>query len=138
MAEEQEILERLVVEEKDVTKQLGRLVDQAAKIFRIERSSGKVMFEDFTGLSDKQRILVLLIGKYFATKLGIVAEAAMSISEIASELGRPMTTLSGPIRDSVKQGLVGYLPGRKYRIAYHRINYIFEQVLLPKGDKRSS
>jgi hypothetical protein len=133
--DEQQILEKLVVEEKDLTKQLASLVDCASKIFRIERPSGKIVFEDFGGLSDRQRILVVLIGKYFARRLGMVEDPAVSISEIGSELGRPVTALSGPVRESVKAGLVEYLPSRKYRIAYHRINHIFEKVLAPKADK---
>ncbi|MEM4258738.1 MAG: hypothetical protein QXL17_06275, partial [Candidatus Thermoplasmatota archaeon] len=108
-------------------------VDDAIKIFRIEQPSGRIIFQDFGGLSDKQRILVILVGKYFANKMGIIENASMSISEIAKELGRPMTALSGPIRDLVKQGFVEDLPGRKYRVAYHRIREIFDKILLLKA-----
>jgi hypothetical protein len=134
--EEHEILEKLVVEEKDLTKELATVVGRASEIFRIERPSGKIVFKDFTGLSDKQRILAVLVGKYFARRLGIIEEPAMGISEIARELGRPVTALSGPIGDSVKGGLVERLSDRKYRIAYHRIGYILEKVLVPKPEKR--
>jgi hypothetical protein len=134
--EEHEILEKLVVEERDLTKELATVVDRATEIFRIERPSGKILFKNFTGLSDKQRILAVLIGKYFGRRLGIVEEPAMSISEIAKELGRPVTALSGPIRDSVKGGLVEHLSDRKYRIAYHRISYILEKILVPKPEKK--
>jgi hypothetical protein len=135
--DENEILEQLVVEEKDLAKQLAKLVEQAGKVFKIERPSGRIVFEDFIRLSDKERILVLLIGKYFAGRLKIIEDAAMSISEIGSELGRPMTALSGPVRDLVKAGLVEHLPGRRYKVEYHRINHIFEQILVPKIERRN-
>jgi predicted transcriptional regulator len=66
----------------------------------------------------------------------IIEDPALSISEIARELGRPMTALSGDIRDIVKKGFVEYLPGRKYRIAYHRLTEIFEGPLVKKQSGR--
>ena len=135
MVEENEILKKLVVTEEDVTKEMEQLVNTARKIFRIEHPSGRIIFQDFGSLNDKQRILVVLIGKYFANRIGIVENPSLSISEISKELGRPMTALSGPIKDLVKQGYVEYLPGRKYRIAYHRIKEIFEKMLSTKSKR---
>lgn len=135
MADEKEILQKLVIDAKDVTKDMVRLVEEATKIFRIESPSGKIIFQNFGALSDKHRLLVVLIGKYFANRLGMLENASLSISEMAKELGRPMTALSGPIRDLVKTGYVENLPGRKYRIAYHRIREIFDDVLLSKQKK---
>ncbi|MCW1296719.1 MAG: MarR family transcriptional regulator [Candidatus Parvarchaeota archaeon] len=132
MVEEAEILKKLVVEEKDMIKELEKLVEDASGIFRIEKPSGRIIFQDFGTLNDKQRILVLLIGKYFATKIGIIKDPSLSISQIAKELGRPMTALSGPVRDLVKQGFVENIPGRKYKITYHRIKDIFSKILLSK------
>jgi len=132
MTEETDILKKLVVEEKDVTKELEKLVEDASGIFRIEKPSGRIIFQDFGALNDKQRILVLLIGKYFATKIGIIKDSSLGISQIAKELGRPMTALSGPMRDLVKDGFVEKIPGRKYKITYHRIKDIFSKILLSK------
>lgn len=138
MNEVRDILEKLVVDEKDLKQELAKQVDDAAKIFRIERPSGKIAFKDFGSLSDKQRIAVVLMGKYFATKLGIVPDATLSISEVANELGRPVTALSGPVKDLVRQGFVEYLTERRYKIVYHRIGEIFEKVLSGKKEKRSA
>ncbi|MGB8218371.1 MAG: hypothetical protein WCE94_13815 [Candidatus Methanoperedens sp.] len=129
MIDESEILKKLIIDEKDVTRDLEKLIDEATKIFKIEKPSGRIIFQNFSSLSDKQRILVVLIGKYFANRLGIIGNAAMSISEIAKELGRPVTSLSGPMRDIVKQGFVEILPEKKYGIAYHRIKEIFDKML---------
>jgi len=114
MPEENEILKKLVVSEEEVTKEMEQLVNEVSKIFKIEQPSGRIIFQDFG-------------------RVGIIENPSMSISEISKELGRPMTALSGPIKDLVKQGYVEYLPGRKYRIAYHRIKEIFEKMLLTKS-----
>jgi DNA-binding MarR family transcriptional regulator len=136
MSDPKDVFSKLVVDEKETLKELERLVDAATKIFRIERPSGQVVFQDFGGLTDKQRILAILVAKYFASKMQIIEDPALSISEIARELGRPMTALSGDIRDIVKKGFVEYLPGRKYRIAYHRLTEIFEGPLVKKQSGR--
>ena len=135
MTNENEILNKLVVEEKDVTKEMEKLVEEATKYFKIERPSGRILFQDFGSLSDKQRISIILLGKYFANKLGIINNASMSISEVANDLGRPMTALSGPIKELVTKGFVESLPARKYRIAYHRINEIFNNIIAGKKAK---
>lgn len=138
MTEVRDILEKLVVEEKDLTQELAKQVEDAAKIFRIERPSGKVVFKEFGALTDKQRIAVVLMGKYFATKLDIISAATLSISEVANELGRPVTALSGPMKDLVRAGFVEYVSERRYKIVYHRIGEIFEKVLVSRGEKRSA
>ena len=135
MTEENEILKKLVVEEKDITKEMEKLVGEASKHFRIEKPSGKIIFQNFGSLNDKQRIAIVLLGKYFANRLNIVENPSLSISEIAKEIGRPMTTLSGNIKELVSKGYVEYLPGKKYRVAYHRIKEIFDDVLNTKQKK---
>ena len=135
MTSENEILNKLVVEEKDISKEMEKLVEEATKYFRIERPSGRILFQNFGALSDKQRISIILMGKYFANKLGIIENASMSISEIAKDLGRPMTALSGPVKELVTKGFVESLPARKYRVAYHRINEIFEKIIAVKSKR---
>jgi len=135
MPEENEILKRLVVEEKDITKEMEKLVDEASKFFRIEKPSAKIIFQDFGSLNDKQRIAIILLGKYFAHKLKMLENPSLSISEIAKELGRPMTTLSGNMKELISKGYVEYLPGKKYRVAYHRIKEIFDDILNAKQKK---
>ncbi|MEW5896183.1 MAG: helix-turn-helix domain-containing protein [Nanoarchaeota archaeon] len=135
MTEENEILKKLVVEEKDITKEMEKLVGEASKHFRIEKPSGKIIFQNFGTLNDKQRIAIVLLGKYFANRLSMIENPSLSISEIAKEIGRPMTTLSGNMKELVNKGYVEYLPGKKYRVAYHRIKEIFDDVLGTKQKK---
>ncbi len=126
MTDEQEIIKKLLVEEKDVIKDLASLVEKAKEIFVIEKPSGKVIFKEFGKLSDPQRICALLIGRYFAVKVGLLQDSSLGVSEIAGELGRPKTALSGPLKDLVTKGFIEKLTNRKYSIAYHRIKDIFD------------
>jgi DNA-binding IclR family transcriptional regulator len=77
-----------------------------------------------------------LIGKYFAAKLDVLKEddSILGISEIADELGRPKTALSGPMGELQKKGFVEKLSNRKYKIAIHRISEIFDSYF---GSKKN-
>ena len=135
MAEESDILKKLVIDEKETTKGLEDMVDKASKYFRIEKSTGRILFKDFGSLNDKQRITIILLGKYFANKLKFIEDHSLSISEVAKEIGKPMTTLSGKMKELVKEGYVVYLPGKKYGVAYHRISEMFDNILTSKQKK---
>ena len=126
MTNEKEILKKLLVDEEGILKDLGEFVDKVKNIFVIERSTGKVFFKNFGKLTDPQRIAALLVGRYFAEKLDIINDDSMGVSEIADALGRPKTSLSGPLKDLSTKGYVEKMGNRKYRIAYNRIQNIFE------------
>ena len=133
MVDEKEILSKLVVQEKDAAEDLERLVEEVSKHFKIENPSGKIMFVDYAKLSDRQRIAALLMGTYFAYKLGLKSAFDLKIGDIAQELSRPVTALSGPIKELVKRGYVDYSASdKKYRAAYHRVNDIVSDVLSNK------
>jgi hypothetical protein len=131
--EEREVLRKLVVDERDVIKGLADLVEKAKSVFSIAAPSGKIIFQDFGSLSDEKRILVLLLGKYFACRLGLIEKAELGISGIADELGRPKTALSGDVTNLMRDGLVEKMPDRTYRIAYNRMRDVFDKILPEKS-----
>jgi len=133
-AEERKILKKLVVNKGDIIKNLANQVEQVRQVLQIEDPGARIIFPNFGGLNDQQRVAALLLGKYFASRLELIADAALGISEIAQELGRPKTSLSGPVKDLVDDGFVEKLPIRKYVIAYNRIVDIVPFLL----KKRSS
>lgn len=128
-ADERKVLNRLVVDKGAMIKDLEHLVEQAKDIFLIESPGGRIIFQDFGALSDERRILALLTAKYFAARLGLKNDNSLGISEIAQELGRPMTSLSGPVRSLIAEGYVEKLPIRKYTVAYNRMKEIIPEIL---------
>jgi len=128
LTDEKEILKELLVDEKDVIKDLAKLVVKAKDVFVIEKSSGKIIFKNYGSLKDTARILILLIGKFFAGKLDLIEDNSMGVSEIAVELGRPNKNISGRLSELIKKGYVEKLSNRKYTIAYHRIPEIFDAI----------
>ena len=126
MPTEKEILNRFLVDEKDIIEDLANLVEKATNIFVIEKSTGTIIFKNFGKLTDRQRISALLVGRYFAGRLDLVEDASLGVTEMANALGRPKTTLSGTVRDMLSKTYIEQLSNRKYRINYNRIKDIFE------------
>ena len=126
MTSEKEILKKLLVDEEDILKDLSELIGKAKNIFVIERSTGKILFKNFGKLTDPQRITALLVGRYFAEKLDIIDDDSMGVSEIAGALGRPKTSLSGPLKDLSTRRYVEKTDNKKYKIAHNRIQDIFK------------
>ena len=125
-SDEQEILKTLLVDEKDIIKEFASMFENAKSVFSIETPSGKIIFKDFGKLSDPQRICAFLIGRYFAVKLKLLEESSLSVSEIADELGRPTTALSGPLKDLINKGHIEKLTNKKYNVVYHRIKDVLD------------
>lgn len=55
----------------------------------------------------------------------------MGISAIGTEVGRPPTALSGPMKELLRKGLV-VKQDKKYRIEYSRMNEAIDNLLQPK------
>ena len=125
---ENEILKKLVVDEKDTIQELKSLVDKAEEFFKIEKPTGRILFKKFGMLNDSQRICIVLIGKHFAKKLGIAETDSLGVSDISKELGRPLTAMPISLKPLTDRGFVEKLSGKKYRIAYHRLSEILDFV----------
>src|SRR3990172_6121133 len=123
------ILQRLVIDEKDLTPELETLVQELSRHFRIEKLTGRIIFQNIGVWNNKQKILIVLMGKYFATALRLIENSWLSITEISKEIGVPITTLSSKLRELVKAGYIEYSPEpvNKYRIAYLRIREIVDE-----------
>jgi DNA-binding MarR family transcriptional regulator len=129
---EEEILAKLLVDEHDVLKDLETVVNKSLKVFRIEKPSGRIIFQNLGTLTDTQRIIAILAGKYYAHRNRLIPDYSMGISAIGTEIGRPPTALSGPMKELTKKGLVVRQPDRKYRIEYSRMNEAIDYLLQPK------
>ena len=131
MSNEKEILKDILVDESDIVQNLANIIKNAKEIFVIEKKSGKVIFKNYSQLSNPQKICCILIGKYFANRLGIIDDYTTTISEISAELDIPQTTLSSPLKSLRQKGQILYEKSR-YRINPHRIEEIINSFSTTK------
>jgi len=130
-----EILKDLLISEEDTVQKLRSLVEKSKKYFRIESKSGKIIFHSHN-LPNSKKILLLLIGKYFGKELGIVDKSTLSSTEISKQLDIAITTISGPLGDLSKRGLIKK-EGSEYKIQYFKIENILDGLEESKPTKRT-
>lgn len=134
MTDEHDILKDLLVDESELIQNLASTIQKVKDVFVLEKNSGKIIFKNYSNLTNPQRITCILIGKYFAKRLGLIADDILTISEISSELEIPQTTLSSPLKSLRKLGHVLYSESH-YKINPHRIEEIVDSILSSKTKK---
>ena len=127
MSNEKEILKDILVDESEIIQNLGNIVKKAKDVFVLEKESGKIIFKNYSKLTNPQKISCILIARYFATRLGLINDHTVTLPEISSELDIPQTTLSSPIKSLRKNGFVLYNKSR-YRVNPHRIEEIIDAM----------
>lgn len=123
---EKEILNELLLKEEDVLKKLKDLVAISKKYFMIEQNTGHIVFSKTLKLSNREKIELLLIGRYFASRLKIITKEAISIAELSKLLDVPKTTLSAPLGTLINAGYVNKNADSEYSITFHKIEAILQ------------
>ena len=123
---EKEILNELLLKEEDVLKKLKELVAISKKYFMIEHNTGNVVFSKTLRLSNREKIELLLIGRYFASRLKVITKEAISIAELSKLLDVPKTTLSAPLGTLINEGHVNKNADSEYSIIFHKIETILQ------------
>jgi hypothetical protein len=124
---EQEILKGLLISEEDTRAKLQELVDKSRKLFRIDEKSKKILFTTGNKFTNREKILLFLIGKYFAKELKLIPDNEFKLKEIADNLAVKGTTLSKPLGEVCSEGLVEK-HGDQYAIAHYRIEDVVDSI----------
>jgi len=119
--EKKDILSKIFLKEGDTLKELGELVTLSSGFFKIEQESASVIFNQDVSISNRDKIILLLIGRYFSKEMGVLQSDVLPIAEISKQLGIPNTTASAPLGDLVKKKIVRKTDNGDYGIIYHRI-----------------
>lgn len=125
---EKEILNELLLKEEDVLKKLKDLVTLSKKYFMIEQNTGNVVFSKTTKLSNRDKIQLLLIGRYFASRLKILTKESINIADLSRLLDVPKTTLSAPLGSLVNEGFVNKNSDSEYSIIFHKIEGVLQGI----------
>lgn len=126
MEKKREILSKLLVSEEETLGELEELVTMASRLLRIEKETGESFFTTPKDLTNKDKIALLLVGKYFAKELGLKTDTAFSTGELSEKLNVPSTTLSKPLGQLVEEKIIRKTDDGKYIIVYHKIKGLLE------------
>ena len=116
-----EVLSKIFLKEGDTLKELGELVTLSSRFFKIEQESASVIFNQGISISNRDKIILLLIGRYFSKEMSVIQSDVLPIAEISNQLGIPNTTTSAPLGDLVKKKIVRKTDNGDYGIIYHKV-----------------
>ena len=116
-----EILNKIFLKEDDTLKELGELVTLSSGFFKIEQKSASIIFNQDVSISNRDKIILLLIGRYFSKEMGVLQSDGLPIADVSKQLGIPNTTLSAPLGDLVKKKIAHKSDSGEYRIVHHQI-----------------
>ena len=116
---EKEILSSLLTDE---TESLSRLVTKAQRVFKINKKTGEVLLlPPRSKLTDKQLIIVQLLGKYFASKLELSPTDSLSFDELKKLTSLEESSISARVSELRKDGLAEAGERGVYRINYQSL-----------------
>ena len=135
MNAEDEILSKLLLNEKQELEQLDRMVDMALLFFQIDSKGHDVVLTDRAKkLPIKDMICAYLIGIYFGSKklkingIPIIESDSKSGNEIAKYLGKKFTSISGRLTELVRDGRIIKDSNGNYSVTYHKIRTIIIEL----------
>jgi len=126
---EQAILSKLLYDEEEFLDRLDETTERAMKFFRIEPRTGRVVLTDDSKRRKVQdQIRLLLAGRYFGWKLGILPTDKMNYREIAVELNRPPHGISPELSELVRNGDLVRDEDGLASMPFHRIDGTLREV----------
>ena len=85
-------------------------------------------FTDKKKYANKEKIVLLLIGRYFCKEYEVVEIGGLEIKEISEKLGIAKTTLSKPLGELLNDKIIRKDSKGKYSIVYHKIRQYLEKI----------
>lgn len=125
--EKKKILERLIIDEDAL---LNQLVEKSVKIFAISKKSGNLIYmTDQKKLTSKEKAGLHLIGRYFASELGLKDSKYMDISELAKLIGTKEKSTTARLSELKKDNLIETPERGSYGISVANIPKFLDGIL---------
>jgi len=123
---EKEVLQKLLINKRDY---IEESVLKAQDLIGIDKESGDIIFlVSISRLSEKQKIGIYLIGKYFSNGLELSDSSTATIDEISISLGVERNNVSRRASEMKKEGIIKSTERGKYEIVPVRILEILENI----------
>ena len=126
--EKKKIIQDIILKEEDIKTQLQRLVKLAKPFLSIEDKTGKVVLKQEFPFNNSEKIILFLLGKFFAYHAGIIKENTVKLSDVSDGLGIVVTTLSAPMARLVKSMVIDKPQKDAYQINPYHCEKIIEEM----------
>ena len=127
----QDILKKLLIDEEAM---FERLVERAAKLFKIDRSGNIVFLTPTSQLTHRQTIALVSLGRYFAVELGILEVDTATADNFLPYVDTDKKAISARLADLRKEGVVQSVERGKFHVSILGIGKILDE-LEASGDR---
>ena len=135
-----EILKELLYTEKDSLQKLKEMVNKTKALVKIDQKSSNIVLNSEFDFSNPEKILLILIGKYFSNEIGLTDKGCLEIQEIEEISKIKKTTLSKPLGVLINSGYVGKNDEKHYFIQHYKIekaiNSLFSKYIEKNPDAK--
>src|SRR5437660_7089541 len=91
----------------DPQETLSTLVTKSERLFRINRQNGDIiLLSPRSRYLDRHLLAIYLLGRYFASKLGLAKDDELTIEELQASSGLDAKSLSARLSDLKRDGLI--------------------------------
>jgi len=123
------ILKELVVEEDHTLEDLKRLVDKSKAFIKIENKTGKIIITNEYPFIVPEKIVLFLIGVFFAKELGLYNEEQITSKIISDNINIAQTSMSGPLGNYGRMNIISS-DSESYSIKYYEIENQLDYLVM--------
>lgn len=127
--DEKTIISKLFISRERIVERLNSLVDLSHGSISIIEETGEIYLENPSKLNNTERIFLFLLGTYLAYKSELKDTPYITLSEIASKLSVPNTTIPAPMSNLLKKKVVLKSEKGSYYLNYDNYRKIKEILL---------
>jgi DNA-binding transcriptional ArsR family regulator len=115
------VLEEIMTTEEDLLAKLKELVSLSKPFLKVDKKTAKVAISEEYRFTNAEKVVLLLVGKYFAMNYGIRKDYVVALEELSSELSVKKTTLSAQLQKLTEEGIIEKPERSKYRISLYKV-----------------
>ena len=120
-----EIAQKIVIDEDEL---FERLVDLAGSIFKLDRRGEIVWIVPKDGLTDREKVAVVLVAQHLAMEAGIAEDPTISNSSISEKLGMPSMSVNARLAELRELGVAHQERVGVHRVVLHGAERMIEEV----------
>lgn len=125
----QNIFKDLLISTKPTRDDLRRLVNKSKDFLKLDESDGKVIIETQFAFTVTDKIVLFLIGIFFAKEAGLKDKSDDTGKNISEEINVAHSTISGPLGRLIQTKVVNYDQERgTYSIKYNKMEEELEKL----------
>ena len=125
--QKKELLQQMLIDDEGL---LEKVVERAQRVFKIDRNGNIIFLVSRSKLSQRQEIALALLGRHFATELGIIDSDVMTAGEIANVVEPDKTSVSARLNELKREQVVESPARGQFRISILGADRVLDEIVI--------